>query len=264
MTLSITLGPRLQTVASLVPTGARLGDIGTDHAYLPITLVEAGKISQAVAVDVHEGPFQSAMAAVKGRRLEQNINVRLGDGLMPLEVGEVNVLTLAGMGGRTMLEIFEARPDVSRSVTDLIVQPQGGEGAVRLFLLSDGWRLKSEQLVKEEDRIYTVIAFSKNDGWNMADLKLKEHVWQQRLTSPWVEGKISKGYLKIINRLVWHFGPLILEEGTDLLREYLNDYSGILLKRLEQMKRSNKLEVAEKIRDVSEELALVEGFSTWQ
>lgn len=264
MALSITLGPRLQKVASLVPTGARLGDIGTDHAYLPITLVEARKISKAVAVDVHEGPFQSAMAAVKGRRLEQNIDVRLGDGLRPLEVGEVNALTLAGMGGKTMLEIFEARPDVLQAVTDLIVQPQGSEGAVRLSLLNDGWRLKTEQLVKEEDRLYTVIAFSKNDGWNMAALKLREGVWQQRLTTQIVEGNISKEYPKIINRLVWHFGPLILEERTDLLREYLADYSGMLLRRLEQMKRSDKCEVAEKIRSVSEELTLVEGIRTWQ
>lgn len=106
MTVSVSLGPRLQTVASFVPEGANLGDIGTDHAYLPISLYEGQKIAKAVAIDVHEGPYQSALAAVKARKLEDVIDVRFGDGLMPLEVGEVNVLTLAGMGGRTMLEIF--------------------------------------------------------------------------------------------------------------------------------------------------------------
>ncbi|WP_407307250.1 tRNA (adenine(22)-N(1))-methyltransferase [Desulfosporosinus sp. SB140] len=264
MTYLITLGPRLQTVASLVPAGAWLGDIGTDHAYLPIALYEARKIFKAVAVDVHEGPFQSAMAAVKGRQLEQIIDVRFGDGLMPLEAGEVNVLTLAGMGGRTMLEILAARPDVLQSVTDLIVQPQGGEGAVRSTLLNDGWRLKTEQLVREEDRTYTVIAFSRNDGWNMADLATKACIWHQRLTPQTVKDEVSAKFPEIVEKLVWHFGPLILEEATDLLREYLEDYSGMLRRRLDQMKRSNKLEIAEKIRDVSEELILVEGIRTWQ
>ncbi|MDQ7096278.1 class I SAM-dependent methyltransferase [Desulfosporosinus sp. PR] len=264
MTHSITLGPRLQMVASLVPAGARLGDIGTDHAYLPIALCEAGKLSKAVAIDVHAGPFQSAVAAVSGRQLEQIVDVRLGDGLMPLKAGEVNVLTFAGMGGKTMLEILAARPDVLESVTDLIVQPQGGESALRLTLLQAGWCLKTEQLVKEEGLIYTVMAFARNNGWNMTDLTLKERLWQQRLRPQAIESGFSAGFPQIIEQLVWHFGPLVLEERTDLLREYLGDYKMMLKRRLEQMKRSGKTEVMEKIKNVSEELVLVEGMRTWQ
>jgi tRNA (adenine22-N1)-methyltransferase len=264
MTYSMTLGPRLQKVASLVPEGAILGDIGTDHAYLPITLVEEKKILRAVAVDVHEGPYQSALSAVKMRRLDQFIDVRMGDGLLPLEAGEINVLTLAGMGGRTMLEIFAGRQDVLRFVKDLIVQPQGAEGAVRLSLLNDGWLLKTEELVKEEDRIYTVLAFSKESGVNLMDLSKMEQVWQQRLASQSGEGPASESYLNTVCKLVWHFGPLILKEPTDLLREYLLEYKGMLFKRLQQMKRSNRPETLEKIKDVSEELALVEGIEAWQ
>ncbi|MGC7870244.1 tRNA (adenine(22)-N(1))-methyltransferase [Desulfosporosinus sp. SYSU MS00001] len=262
MTFSMTLGPRLQLVASLVPLDARLGDIGTDHAYLPIVLVEAQKITKAVAVDVHEGPFKSALTTVKMRQLEQVIDVRLGDGLKPLAVGEVNVLTLAGMGGKTMLEIFAARPDVLQAVTHLIVQPQGGEGTLRLSLLDCGWRLKTEQLVKEDGRIYTVMAFSRDEGQTMAELSLQKEVWLQRLSPP----KDNKflGYSMIVDKLVWYFGPLILKEPTDLLREYLYDYSKMLRRRLEQMKQSNKSETLEKIKDVSEELVLVEGIIKWQ
>lgn len=264
MTASITLGLRLQTVASFVPEGAILGDIGTDHAYLPIALYEAQRILKAVAVDVHEGPYQSALAAVKGRNLEAVIDVRFGDGLMPLEPGEVKVLTLAGMGGKTMLDILSARPDVLNSVTDLIVQPQGGEGAVRLALLNGGWRLKAERLV-EEDRKYVVMAFSKVDGWNLAGLRTIEQEWNRRL-QPLVENGniLAGGFESLVHRLVWHFGPLVLNERTDLLRGYLDEYSGMLLKRLEQMKKSNSIEIGVKIREVSEELTLVEGLRTWQ
>lgn len=265
MTVSVILGSRLQTVASFVPEGARLGDIGTDHAYLPISLYEAQQIVKAVAIDVHEGPYQSALTAVKGRNLEAVIDVRFGDGLMPLEVGEVNVLTLAGMGGRTMLEIFLARPDILKGVTDLIVQPQGAEGAVRLELLEQGWRLKAERLVEEEARIYVVMAFSKEVGWNKAELLESERVWSQRL-HPLLEKEhmLETEFQSLVHRLVWHFGPLILEERTNLLREQFDEYSGMLMRQMQQMKKSKSIEIVAKIREVSCKLALVEGLRKWQ
>jgi tRNA (adenine22-N1)-methyltransferase len=264
MTVSITLGLRLQTVASFVPERAKLGDIGTDHAYLPIALYEAQRILKAVAVDVHEGPYKSALTAVKSRHLEAIIDVRLGDGLIPLKPGEIDVLTLAGMGGKTMLDILFARPDVLMTVSDLIVQPQGAERALRLALLEDGWLLKAEQLVAE-DRIYVVMAFSKKEGWNIDELRKIEHNWYGRLQPLLENGSIlATGFQNLIHKLVWHFGPLILEERSDLMRGYLNEYSGMLLKRIEQMKKSNSTEIGAKIREVSEELAMVEGLQTWQ
>jgi tRNA (adenine22-N1)-methyltransferase len=267
MTLSVSLGPRLQTVAALVPEGAVLGDIGTDHAYLPIALYETQQIAKAVAIDIHKGPYESARMAVQGRRLEAVIDVRLGDGLMPLESGEVNVLTLAGMGGRTMLDILSARPDVLNSVSELIVQPQGGEGAVRSELLAGGWRLKAERLVEEEARIYVVMAYSRQDGLDSAELLEEERVWKQRLHPLRASGIIlatDREFADLVHRLVGHFGPLVLEERTDLLSRHLNEYSGMLLRRLEQMKRSNSPEIMTKIREVSAELALVGGLGTWQ
>lgn len=265
MTVSVILGPRLQTVASFVPEGAKLGDIGTDHAYLPIALYEAGRILKAVGVDVHEGPYQSALTAVKSRHLEDVIDVRFGDGLMPLEPKEVNVLTLAGMGGRTMLDILSARPGVLKTVTDLIVQPQGAEGAVRLALLDGGWRLKAERLVEEEKRIYVVMAYSKEEGWDGAELLKKEHKWSQRLQPLLEKGSILEtSFPSLVHKLVWHFGPLALEERTDLLRAHLNEYSGMLSRRMEQMKKSNSAEIEAKIREVFDELALVEGLRIWQ
>ena len=265
MTLSVILGPRLQTVASFVPNGANLGDIGTDHAYLPIALYETQRISKAVAIDVHEGPYQSALIAVKARHLEAVIDVRFGDGLMPLESGEVNVLTLAGMGGRTMLDILTARPDVLESVHDLIMQPQGAERAVRLALLGDGWRLKAEKLVEEDDRIYVVMAYSKDDGWDGAELQTIEGNWTQRLHPLLKNGSIlAAEFQSLVRKLVWHFGPLVLEERTDLLTRYINVYRSMLARRMEQMKKSNNTEIMAKIREVSEELALVEGLRRWQ
>ncbi|TGE39914.1 SAM-dependent methyltransferase [Desulfosporosinus fructosivorans] len=265
MSLSVTIGPRLQMVASFVPNGANLGDIGTDHAYLPIALFETQRISKAVAIDVHEGPYQSALAAVKARHLETVIDVRFGDGLMPLKKEEVNVLTLAGMGGRTMLDILAARPDVLESVHDLILQPQGSESALRLALLKEGWRLKTERLVEEDGRIYVVMAYSKDDGWNSAELQRFEHKWSERLHTVFEnEGISAPEFQRLVQKLVWHFGPLVLEERTDHLNQYMSEYWSMLTKRMEQMKKSNNTEIMVKIREVSEELALLEGLRRWQ
>ncbi len=265
MTLSVILGPRLQTVASFVPEGAKLGDIGTDHAYLPIALYEAHKLDRAVAIDVHEGPYQSALSAVKGRHLEDFIEVRLGDGLKPLKSGEVDVLTLAGMGGRTMLEILSARPDVVNSLTDLIVQPQGAEGAVRLALLENGWRLKAERLVEEENRLYVVMAYSKETGWDEAELLKKEDKWKQRLQPLLEQGLILDAeFSGLVHKLVWHFGPLVLENRSDLLNSYMIEHRSMLTRRLEQMKKSKSTEIEVKLKEVCAELALVEGMRTWQ
>ncbi|AET70331.1 putative SAM-dependent methyltransferase [Desulfosporosinus orientis DSM 765] len=265
MTLSVALGPRLQTVASYVPKGSRLGDIGTDHAYLPIFLMESQQITQAVAVDVHAGPYQSALSAVKGRGLEGDIDVRLGDGLMPLKAGEANVLTLAGMGGRTMLDIFAARPDMLKDVSDLIVQPQGAEGTLRLELLEAGWRLKAEQLVEEEERIYVVMAFAKETGQSMAELLEREAVWGERL-HPLFEKEASSSdadFPGLVHKLVWDFGPLILEEGQPLLLKLFDEYNGRLMRQKTQMEKSKSPEVIAKIREVSVKMALVEGLRKW-
>ncbi len=265
MSLSVTIGPRLQTVASFVPKDAKLGDIGTDHAYLPIALYEALQIAKAVAIDVHEGPYQSALTAVNARHLEAVIDVRFGDGLMPLKSGEVNALTLAGMGGRTMLDILSARPDVLESVKDLILQPQGAESAVRLALLADGWRLKAERLVEEDDRVYVVMAYSKDDGWDRTELQALENKWTERLHPLLESGSIlAPQFQSLVQKLVWHFGPLVLEERPDLLTRYMSEYWSMLAKRMEQMKKSTNTETMTKIREVSEELALLEELQKWQ
>jgi tRNA (adenine22-N1)-methyltransferase len=149
----LNLGPRLQVIASFIRAGSLLGDIGTDHAYLPVYLVQKGIIRRAVGVDIHEGPYRSALETVRTYGLSNLIEVRLGNGLRPLQPGEVNVLVVAGMGGNTILKILSASEDVLQEVEELVLQPQGAEGKVRRELLVRGWKIKEELLVEEEGRI---------------------------------------------------------------------------------------------------------------
>lgn len=253
MSLSVNLGPRLQLVASYVPKASLLGDIGTDHAYLPIYLWEKKGLRHAVAVDVHEGPYISARSAIQSRRLESVIDVRFGDGLKPVHPGEVDTLTLAGMGGNTMLEIFDARPEVMAQVRTLILQPQGAEGKVRLKLLQAGWKLKEEQLVEEEGRIYVVMNYSREEGLTLEGVQEKVQHWFGQLGgSQAVLEEPEQGNEQIRHELlakwVLELGPLVLEHPVPELRVLLEDHIQTIARATHEMKKSRDLEVQERIR----------------
>ena len=151
------LGNRLLAVAHLVEEGSIVADIGTDHAYLPIYLVENKIIDKAFACDVHTGPYQAAKQAVKNNVLEQKIEVRLGDGISVLAPNEANFLTIAGMGGTTMIEILSAKPQVLCNISGMVLQPQNAANALRKWLWQNGWCIADEELVIDEGRMYEIL-----------------------------------------------------------------------------------------------------------
>jgi len=256
MSVSVNLGPRLQCVASYVPKNSLLGDIGTDHAYLPIYLWENGVLRHAVAVDVHEGPFLSARSSIQSRRLESVIDVRFGDGLKPVHPGEVDTLTLAGMGGNTMLEIFAARPEVMAQVQTLILQPQGAEGKVRLTLLQAGWKLKEEQLVEEEGRIYVVMNYTREEGFAFEELQGKVRQWVEQVGK---EQEINPIIQEIIAKWVWEFGPLVLENPIPELNVLFEDQIITIARTTREMQKSSQPEVQERIQRLYLTSTLLEG-----
>ena len=108
------LSNRLDLVASFVPAGARLLDVGSDHAYLPIALLQEGKIEAAIAGEVVEGPYQSALQNVADNGLEDKIEVRLANGLAAFEPTDgISCITIAGMGGRLIIVVEHGSQELS-------------------------------------------------------------------------------------------------------------------------------------------------------
>ena len=101
------LSKRLETIASFVPEGSRIADIGTDHGYIPIHLVQEGKAKHASAMDVRKGPLLRAQSHIQEAGLIDAIEVRLSDGLLKLEKDEADCVVIAGMGGELMIPILE-------------------------------------------------------------------------------------------------------------------------------------------------------------
>ena len=152
------ISKRLELVASFVPQGSILLDVGSDHAYLPIELVERGQIEAAIAGEVVVGPFQSAVKNVEAHGLKEKIQVRLANGLAAFEeVDQVSVITIAGMGGRLISTILEEGLDKLANVESLILQPNNREDDLRIWLQDHGFQIVAESILEEAGKFYEIL-----------------------------------------------------------------------------------------------------------
>ena len=152
------ISKRLELVASFVPQGAVLLDVGSDHAYLPIDLVERGQIEGAIAGEVVEGPYQSAVKNVEAHGLKEKIQVRLANGLASFEESDqVSVITIAGMGGRLIATILEEGLDKLANVERLILQPNNREDDLRIWLQDHGFQIVAESILEEAGKFYEIL-----------------------------------------------------------------------------------------------------------
>ena len=152
------ISKRLELVASFVPQGAILLDVGSDHAYLPIELIERGQIESAIAGEVVEGPYQSAVKNVEAHGLKEKIQVRLANGLSAFEeADQVSVITIAGMGGRLIARILEEGLDKLANVERLILQPNNREDDLRIWLQENGFQIVAESILEEAGKFYEIL-----------------------------------------------------------------------------------------------------------
>lgn len=152
----IHLSPRLQAVAALVPPGARVIDVGTDHAMIPVWLVQAGICRFVLATDIRPGPLENAAALVEKTDTGACVGLKLTDGLAGIEPDGWDTVILAGMGGETMVSILSAAPWV-REQARLILGPQSKRAVLRRYLIGNGWRIERELLVEDAGHIYPIL-----------------------------------------------------------------------------------------------------------
>lgn len=157
---TLKLSPRLEAVASFVRENARLCDVGTDHAYMPVRLIQSGRIRSAIASDVLEGPLRHAEETVAAYGMRDSIRLNLGNGLEGLETEGVTDIVIAGMGGELIAEILSAAEWVRSPDIRLILQPMTKQDELRRFLCKNGFAITEETLAEEGRRIYQVICAS--------------------------------------------------------------------------------------------------------
>ena len=150
----VQLSQRLKDVATYVPKGAKLLDVGSDHAYLPIYLLEKGLITSAIAGEVVKGPYESVSAS----GFQDKIDVRLANGLAAFEpADEVTTITICGMGGRLIADILDAGKEKLKGVDRLIRQPNKREDDLRIWLMENGFKIVAESIMTENGKYYEIM-----------------------------------------------------------------------------------------------------------
>lgn len=156
MKKELRLQPRLAFIASLVPRGARLADVGTDHGYIPVQLLARGVIDSAIASDIGREPLDHARRTAAEYGVD-GIDLRLCAGLDAIAPEECDTIILAGMGGETIMGILAAAPWTRDGAHTLLLQPQTKIEALRQWLCETGYRVTRECFVRDKGKLYVVM-----------------------------------------------------------------------------------------------------------
>lgn len=230
----------MKAVSSMVTPGSILADIGTDHGYVPISLVQRKKIKKAIAMDVNKGPLKRAEEHIREAQLEEYIETRLSDGVKKLEVGEVNSILIAGMGGDLVIRIIKNGMEVCRSVDELILQPQSELGKVRKFLRENNFEIIDEDMVIEEGKYYPMMKVIPVEEIALWEILPKEVIPACDM-----------------------YGPYLLKNGNPSLRKYLVKQHKQLTKILKELeKQPESKAISKRIKEVQKEITLNESAYT--
>ena len=183
----ITLSKRLQAIADLVKPCETVADVGCDHGFLSIRLIEEGKAVHVFATDLRPGPLKAAKEHIHAHNLNNCIETIQCDGLRGIH--RADAIVIAGMGGKTMTDILSAEPGKAGEASQLVLQPQSETGAFRRDLVRAGYRITGEDMVEEDGKFYPILSACRGE----MDLSEEEA----------------------------EFGPLLLDAKHPVLQKYL-------------------------------------------
>lgn len=247
MSKKIELSKRLKLVASFVEPGAVVADVGTDHGYVPIWLVQEGVAAGGIAMDVNQGPLERAKVHIAACGLTDRIQTRLGDGLSALACEEADTVIIAGMGGPLIVRILTEGLETARRMKRLILSPQSEIWSVREFLERQGFAIEDEAMTEEDGKYYTVIR------------------------ARFAGGYIEDGTFCVSERkcgserklLEWKYGKYLMERRDPVLRAFLEKEREKYRKVLDRLGEagdengSGSLGRQARKEEVEEELALI-------
>lgn len=216
------MSQRLLAAAALVPACGCVADVGTDHGYLPVYLVQAGRAQRGIAMDVRKGPLARADETVRQAGLSDRIALRLSDGLAALQVGEADAATITGMGGMLICRILTACPAVTARLNTLVLGPQSDVAAVRTLLAPLGFAITDECAVIEDGKFYFLIradrrraAAEQSEAGNSAAGAFSGAAAAGNSAAGLPDGTAGG------DALACAFGPVLLARRDVVLRQYL-------------------------------------------
>ena len=221
------LSKRLQAVADLVSEGLVVADVGTDHGYIPIYLIETKKSPKAFAMDVNKGPLLRAKEHIAEHGLETRIETRLSDGVRALQKGECDCVVVAGMGGALTIKIMEEGKDIFRSLKEFVLQPQSELQKVRAYLCENAYFIVEENMVLDDGKFYPMF-------------------------------RVINGQSEEYHAIELCYGKLLLEQKNAVLKTFLQKEKAVKELILSNLEQSFGEHIETRRKEIQEELEGIE------
>lgn len=251
---TVRLSKRLEAVAGMVTKGNMVCDVGCDHGFVSIYLVQKNISPGAIAMDVNSGPLQAAGKHILDYGLQNYIEPRLSNGVAALKAGEADSLICAGMGGRLVIRILEEGKSKIRSMKEIILQPQSEIRSVREYLRKEGYRIADENMILEEEKFYPVIKAEPAGEAGTEEMKATGG------QNPAKGQGVKDGRHTAVNqRIEDKYGPVLLEKRNPVLETFLHREYDLCMEIMEKLRRNGKderqEEIAGRIRDIERGLS---------
>ncbi len=218
------INERLKQVAKLVDPNSICLDIGCDHALLDIYLVKNKLVKKSIASDNKEGPLAKAKENIKFYNLEDEIELRLGNGL-DIYTSDIDTIIISGMGGLSIIGIFKYQLSKIKNVKEVIISSNNHQEDVRRFFTHIGFKIEEEVLVEDGKIIYQIIKF--------------------------IRGR------KFYTKKDYFFGPILLKKKNALFKKYYkNEVTSrkILIQILPKNYKLKKYITKKEIKNIEKEL----------
>lgn len=221
------LSKRLQAVADLVSEGLVVADVGTDHGYIPIYLIETKKCPKAFAMDVNKGPLLRAKEHIAEHGLTSSIETRLSDGVRALKNGECECVVVAGMGGALTIKIMEEGKEIFRNLKEFVLQPQSELQKVRAYLYENAYSIVEENMVLDDGKFYPMF-------------------------------RVINGRSQEYHTIELCYGKLLLEQKNAVLKTFLQKEKAVKELILSNLKQSFGEHIETRRKEIQEELEGIE------
>ena len=241
---------RLNTIVQLVTQAGCVADIGSDHGQVPLALLEQGRVERAIAVEVARGPFVMAETAFRKSQYHAQLEARFGDGLSPLQKGEVQGIVIAGMGAGTIWRILTAPYALqllSDDLPELIVQPMEETGLIRFFARLTGYQVKQDVWIQDRGLIYNCLQLHPPDLFEFTYFDKELAMYN---LMPWSE------------RMELEYGMALYDSHDIIFNEYLTIQVQKTRYILSQIEQSQSMSAQEQRIRLNDYLGVLENIRT--
>lgn len=218
------LDERLKICADMIPIGSKIADIGTDHGYLPIWLTKNNIIKSAIASDINELPLKQAQKNILKYHVDENVKVRLSNGLDNINENEADVFIIAGMGGNIISEIIQRAKWLKNKNKTLLLQPMSADDDLRRYLYLNNFKIIKEKAVISNKKVYTVIKSNfLNQNINYDDIDIQIGGLRGNIPTSKKEAEAAKKY---IIRKQRHLNNILMgcnEEKSKILKNVIEN-----------------------------------------